>query len=64
MDSNTITTLFLAVLGVSVTGNCALWFKMGRLEQTIKKMCPFGKCPLFERAVKEAAPDRKEATNE
>jgi hypothetical protein len=46
--------LFLAVIG----SQAAIWFKLGSLERTVKKSCPFGKCPVFERALNEAAPKR------
>ena len=54
MDSNIVVTLFIALLGISVTGNGLLWYKMGKLERAIKSVCPFGQCPLFKRAEKEA----------
>ena len=46
--------LILAFVGQSGV----IWWRLGRLEAAIKKPCPFGACPLYERAKGEAAPGR------
>lgn len=49
--------LIVAVLGQAAS-IAALWRKIGNLENAIKKACPFGGCPFYERAMHEAAPER------
>jgi hypothetical protein len=46
--------VFIGIIG----SQAAIWFKLGSLERAVKTTCPFGKCPVFERAAKEAAPKR------
>ena len=60
MGESSIIALFSALLGISVTGNAIIWFRLGALTKAIKSMCPFGQCPMFKRAQEEAAPMRKE----
>ncbi len=56
--------LMVAILGVVIAQACAMWWKIGRLEGTVKKSCPFGECPLYKRAQKEAAVARDIAEKE
>jgi len=51
----TLAVIFSAVL------NAALWRRIGRMEEAIKQICPWGKdnCPSFTRAKEEAAPPRE-----
>ena len=58
MPEGLIIGLILAVLAQSAA-LATLWRKIGQLESIIKKACPFGKCPFYERAIEEAAPERE-----
>lgn len=51
----TLAVVFSAVL------NAALWRRIGRMEEAMKNICPWGKnnCPSFKRASVEAAPVRE-----
>ena len=51
--------LLVGLLGVVVTGFSALWWRVGRVESAVKKSCPFGTCPFYNRAIKEVAPPRQ-----
>lgn len=46
--------LIVAIIGQSAT----MWYKLGQMERAIKASCPFGQCPIMERAKHEAAPER------
>ncbi len=44
---------------VAIIGQSGLmWYKLGALERTVKRACPFGTCPFYERAKHEVAPER------
>jgi hypothetical protein len=50
----------LGIVGVQFVSIAALWFRLGRLTRAVENGigCPFGSCPLFTRAQKEAAGER------
>lgn len=57
--------LLVTILIAVVTMNGLLWAsqsrinrRLGQLEGKLQHSCPFGTCPVFERALKEAAPER------
>lgn len=52
--------LTIGLIVTMITQTATLWYKMGRIESAVKKACPFGACPLYERATAEAAPKRVE----
>jgi hypothetical protein len=49
--------VMITLLGVLVASHGALWYQVGQISK--KTMCPFDKCPTFERAKQEAAPTRE-----
>ena len=54
MNDALLITIFLAILGnMGLTG--FVWRKLGKVEKAVDIACPFGKCPFYERAKKEAA---------
>ena len=59
MDNALLIALIVAVVG----SNATLWYKLGRVEAGMRRMCPFGECPVFKRAKDEAMPDRPQALN-
>jgi len=57
------TDIILILLGVILTAissqTIAVWVKFGNLEKKMNEnRCPFGKCPMFERAKEEAVKER------
>ena len=61
MDADTIIKLFIAIIGIVVGQTGMVFWRIGKMEGAIKKsQCPFGACPVFERAKTEAAPGRQD----
>ena len=59
-DIGLITTLLGIILTSILSQTVAVWVKFSHLEKKIEtNKCPFGKCPLYERAKIEAASERK-----
>lgn len=61
MTDTSVTALLIGLIIAYVASTGVIWRKLGQLENAVKKSCPFGKCPIFERSKHEAAPNRKEA---
>mgnify|MGYP001588059185 CR=1 FL=1 len=60
MDIGLITTLLGVILAGMFSQTVAVWVKFSHLEKKItESKCPFGGCPIFERAKDEAVADRK-----
>jgi hypothetical protein len=57
MDSVLLWAVFVLVVG-QATATGVMWFRIGILTKSVEKACPFGRCPLYERAKHEAAPSR------
>ncbi len=60
MESAWILGIGATTLIAIITQSGLLWYKLGKLENSVKKACPFGQCPIFKRATNEAAPQRTE----
>ena len=57
MDS--FTGWFLTLIGIIVIQTGTVFWRLGKMEGSIKKSaCPFGSCPLYERARTEAVKER------
>ena len=54
MIQDLLVGLIIAFVGQSGV----IWWRLGRLEAAIKKPCPFGACPIYERSKIEAMPSR------
>jgi len=51
-----ILSALVTALIICFIGQTALvWNKLGKIEGAVKKSCPFGQCPVYERAKHEAA---------
>lgn len=60
MDINGIFTLLGVIIASIFSQTVAVWVKFTNLEKKItENKCPFGQCPLYERAKEEAVADRK-----
>lgn len=60
MELSLIATLLGVILTSIITQTAAVWIKVGNLEKKLDtNRCPFGKCPLYERAKSEAVEDRR-----
>lgn len=71
MDTGLITTLLGIIIASIISQTTAVWVKFNSLEKKMaenknsleKKLdagkCPFGQCPLYERARAEAVAERK-----
>ena len=71
METGLITTLLGIIIASIFSQTTAVWVKFNSLEKKMtenngnleKKIneskCPFGQCPLYERAKTEAVPDRR-----
>ena len=60
MDIGLITTLLGVILAGMFSQTVAVWVKFSHLEKKItESKCPFGECPLYERARTEAVDERK-----
>ncbi len=56
MDSlNMLVSILIAAF---IAQTALVNWRLGKLEGAVKKTCPFGTCPVFERAKDEAAPKR------
>ena len=56
----TITTLLGVIITAIFSQSVAVWIRFGSLEKKItESKCPFGQCPLYERARLEAVSERK-----
>ena len=70
MDSGLITTLLGVIIASIISQTIAVWVKFGSVEKRLadnraaleakidKTKCPFGECPIFERAKTEAVSER------
>mgnify|MGYP001610760041 CR=1 FL=1 len=55
-----VTTLLGVILTAIFSQSIAVWVKFSNLEKKItENKCPFGQCPLYERARSEAVNERK-----
>ena len=71
MDTGLITTLLGVILAGMFSQTVAVWVSLGDIRKKLvenrasleKKIdenrCPFGSCPLYQRAKEEAVADRK-----
>ena len=71
MDIGLITTLLGVIIASIISQTVAVWVKFSNIEKRLvenrayleKKIdeskCPFGRCPLYERARAEAVSDRE-----
>ena len=51
---------FLTLIGIIVAQTGTVFWRLGKMEGSIKKSaCPFGNCPLYERAKDEASKPRE-----
>jgi hypothetical protein len=54
----------LAIMTTAFIGQTALLYrKLGKLEELVKRSCPFGSCPLFKGANAEVQNLMKNVTN-
>ncbi len=59
METDVILVLLGIILTAIITQTTAVWVKFLSLEKKImESKCPFGKCPLYERARDEAVAAR------
>ena len=60
METGLITTLLGVIIASIISQTTAVWIKFNSLEKKVlENKCPFGNCPLYERAKTEAVNDRK-----
>lgn len=59
METDVILVLLGSILTAIISQTTAVWVKFNSLEKKINEAkCPFGKCPIFERAQVEASEKR------
>ncbi len=60
MDTDVILVLLGIILTSIISQTTAVWVRFSSLEKKMEKnKCPFGECPLYERAKTEAVEERK-----
>jgi len=56
-----ILSLFGTTLIAQIAQGYFVFRRLGSMETALRNACPFGSCPLFNRAKTEAAPQRAES---
>ena len=60
MEEGLITTLLGVILTAIISQTTAVWVRFSSLEKKIEATkCPFGECPIYERAKDEASRPRE-----